>query len=210
MRVRPTLSQGLPAALAAIPLLPYLISADMLGMVRNKAFRMFAQIAVFSLGIVLVIVGVSGFLKSFGSQYQPLGLARATGIKVPQSFAHYAELVRYIDKQTVPGEPIYSGVEDHTLLNVNDAILYFLADRPSATRFVQMDPGLANTLSAQTEIRDALEAKRVKLVVLFRFKSGEPNLSSRSNGIFLLDKFLDDRYRETRRFGNYSVLEPRP
>ena len=207
MWVRPTLVQGLPAALAAVPLLGCFVSLEILAKLRYKPMRGGVCIAVFLLGVVFTSVGLDGIVRSISSRYAPPSLSRATGIRDLKSNAYYAELIRYIGGNSARGESIYSGALDHSRLWVNDSLLYFLADRPAATRFLQMDPGMANTLASQQAIVDGLKQKKVKLVVLLDRTSSEPNLSATSNGIHMLDEFIRDRYRETHSFGPYTVLE---
>ena len=139
----------------------------------------------------------------------PLEVRRATAVRVKSKDHHYSELISYLIGITRDGEAIYSGVQDHSRLFANDALIYFLADRRPATRFVQMDPGIANTESGQSEIRAALEVERVRVLVLLDMKSKENNLSSKSNGIEILDRFIDERYQEVGQFGPYKVMDVR-
>jgi hypothetical protein len=75
------------------------------------------------------------------------------------------------------------GNQRHDILFVNDAGFYYLAARPSATRYSELHPGVANTLPVQQEIAGELEAKQVKYLVLVDiWLSNEPNGSSKSTG----------------------------
>ena len=117
----------------------------------------------------------------------------------------YKQLIRHVGEVTKPGEPVFSGALDMSRLFINDAMLYFVADRPPAVRNFELEPGLANTPGGQRDIVEALESKRVKTVILLDQSSDEPNRTSTSNGVHILDLFVRTHFRETRRFGAYSV-----
>jgi hypothetical protein len=121
-------------------------------------------------------------------------------------------MVRYVRTHTSDGDDIYSGALDHSKLHSNDSLLYFLSRRLPADRFVELEPGIANTLSGQREIRDTLDAMSVPLVVLVALEKHEPNLTSSSNGVFVLDEFIRAHYVKDASFGSYTLLrrEPRP
>ena len=146
-------------------------------------------------------------MDAIGSRAIALNVPCAKGVRVEAEWAHYAELIDYIRSRTADGEAIYSGAIDHSRLVINDCMLYFLANRPPADRFTELEPGFANTRSGQREILKALQDKSVRLVVLLDWDSNEPNLTSVSNGVRDLDDFLAEHYRPSRKFGRYTVLE---
>jgi hypothetical protein len=93
----------------------------------------------------------------------------------------------------------------------NDALFYFLADRPQATRFDMFLPGVTNSAAGQSEILRNLEEKQVEYVVLFSAPvSHEPNGSSVDSGVTLLDDAIEKGYAEATRFGRYTVLRRDP
>jgi hypothetical protein len=139
-------------------------------------------------------------------------LPRATTMRLNRSpqgkkaWDEYAELVQHVRDTTQQGEPILSAVADTSRLFINDAMLYFLVDRPAATRWVEMEPGLTNTEQGQRELIAALESRTVRTVVLLTLTSNEPNATSRSNGIYLFDDYVRRTFVTSRRFGAYEVL----
>ena len=118
----------------------------------------------------------------------------------------YRELIEFVRANTAPNEPIFSGVQDTSRLFANDSMFYFVADRPSATRWVEMEPGLTNTERGQREVVDVLDRQRVRVLVLWKMLSNEPNATSRSNGVHLLDDYVRDNYFRARQFGDYLVM----
>ena len=131
------------------------------------------------------------------------GVARAGPIQIA---ADQVAAIEYIQRHLPPGEPLYVGLTRHSLQFFNDAIFYFLADRPQATRFDMFVPGFTSTAAVQSEIARDLSRKRVEYVVLFRAPlSREPNLSSVDNGITILDDAIRQDYRQVAQFGSYTI-----
>ena len=118
----------------------------------------------------------------------------------------YADLIRHIRTSTRGDEFILSAVADMSRLFVNDAMLYFLADRLPATRWIEMEPGLTNTEKGQRELIEALESRNVRTIILRTLTSHEPNATSRSNGVHLFDEYVRRGFVGSRRFGAYEVL----
>jgi len=119
--------------------------------------------------------------------------------------------VEYIQAHTAPGEAIYVGNQRHDYILVSDVGFYWLADRPSATRYSELHPGVATTLPVQQEIAVELAAKPVQWVVLVDIpRSSEPNDSGVSSGVFYLDEYIQAHYSLQAEFGEYKILERLP
>jgi hypothetical protein len=98
------------------------------------------------------------------------------------------------------------GATSHSLASVNDALFYFLADRPQATRFDMFGPGITTSAAVQSEIRWDLRQKQTEYVVLFRPPpSHEPNLSSADSGVRILDDAIRQDYIQVAEFGRYTI-----
>jgi len=118
--------------------------------------------------------------------------------------------VRYIQAYTKENEPIFVGNQRHDILFVNDVGLYYLAARPSATRYSELHPGVANTLPVQQEIANELETQKVNFLVLVNiWLSNEPNGSSKSTGVVYLDNYIRDHYFKIVEYGEYQVWKRR-
>jgi hypothetical protein len=92
----------------------------------------------------------------------------------------------------------------------NDALFYFLADRPQVTRFDMFLSGVTNVAGGQSEIVRNIEEKKVEFVVLFSAPlSHEPNGSSVDSGITLLDDAIKKDYTEVAHFGRYTICRRR-
>lgn len=214
MRVRATLWQGFPAFAVSLPLLGYLLQG---AAIRGRLSRRHARAVGLAVS-VLVLVLLPFYLIKDGvrdgltGKWVQLHLPRANGTQIPRwldkrgEWLVYPEMVEFIRANTAPDEPIFSGVQDTSRLVLNDALLYFIVDRPSATRWIEMEPGLTNTLAGQRELIEVLERSKVRVLVLWNKLSTEPNATSRSNGVHLFDAFVRANYAVARQFGDYLVM----
>ena len=72
-----------------------------------------------------------------------------------------------------------------------------------------MQPGVVTTAPVQTEIVGSLRRAHTRVVVRWldpRAEQVEPNGSSRSSGVHILDDYLKAHYRPLARYGVYQVL----
>jgi len=206
MRVRPGIPQGFPALVASLPLLVLLWGYYKTTIVRSKSLTLAIKVTGFLVGAMLFNTGSQRLFESSDSQLIAFDTPRASGISVDPEMKPYLDLVKYVKGSTKPGEYIYSGAQDHSRLFINDTMVYFLTDRYPADRFLEVDPGIANTSSGQVEIIGALMSRDVRMIVLLDMVSKEPNMTSRSNGITVLDEFIRTHYHLDKVFGNRVVL----
>jgi hypothetical protein len=113
-----------------------------------------------------------------------------------------------------PDEPIHVALGRHDAIVIGDPRFYFLADRPAATRYHELHPGVVDRAAAQLEIIESLEKRGVRAVVVWNF--GWPAakldaiLAERRRalpdiGAPLLDRYLAERFERIARFGEYDV-----
>ena len=99
----------------------------------------------------------------------------------------------------------------HDVVFINALMLYFLSGRNPATYFSQLDPGIATTEPVQRRIVADLKHNNVSTVVVWSYgQVNEPNLSSQTSGVFLLDDYLRKQYYEAKRGHTYIILKRRP
>ena len=123
-----------------------------------------------------------------------------------------AAAIDYVRAHSEESERIYVGLHRHDRIWINDILFYFLAERGSATRYHELDPGLANTALIQEEIIFELAQDQTRLVVLLTIDDRaftEPNDSSISTGITLLDEYIRENYTPVFEAGRYQVLRRR-
>ncbi|HSP30759.1 MAG TPA: hypothetical protein VLO13_01925, partial [Halomonas sp.] len=206
MRVRPTLWQGFPAMAVSLPLIVLLWDYYKEKIVRSKSLTMTLKITCFIFGAMLFNMALHGLHVSTDERLIVLKTLRSTGIRIKPDTQPYIDLVKYVQDNTKPGEAIFSGVQDHSRLVIHDAMLYFLTNRPPADRFLELEPGISNTRRGQEELIKSIQQKNVRVIVLADILSDEPNLTSRSNGVTILDEFIRANYRFDRSFGNQMVF----
>lgn len=208
MRVRPGWIQGYPAFVLALPLLACAARALQQLSAGARAGLGGSALIAFVLMPAYVVHGDSR--PGWPAPVAP-PLARAGGMQAASpaaavAWADYAAMVEHVKQLTAPGEPIFSGVTDTSRLFINDAMLYFLADRPAATRWVEMEPGQTNSERGQRELIGELQRRDVRVLVLWDKRSTERNATGSSNGVKLFDVFVQQHYRLDRRFGAYAVM----
>ena len=102
--------------------------------------------------------------ENFGAFIEPptgqsLSIARAGSALLPDEFARdLSELIREIQSRTAPNEPIW--------VFPNEALIYFLADRPQPTRFPLA--AFAVTRAQRQQLIADLERTRPRLAIVYR------------------------------------------
>jgi hypothetical protein len=118
--------------------------------------------------------------------------------------------VAFVRARTEGDEPVFVGNARHDQILINDVIFYYLAARPPATRYHELHPGVATTLTVQREIVDEIQAAEVTWVVTVEWpRSTEPNESAVSSGVAFLDAYIQDSYQPVAQFGRYTVWRGR-
>lgn len=116
----------------------------------------------------------------------------------------------FINSRLARDDSLFVGNLRHDKIFVNDVSFYFFAQRPIATRFSEMHPGIVTSAAEQDEIVAELERGPVKMIVLVDLpQSVERNRSSVSSGVCRLDLHIRQHYSEVASFGRYRVLERR-
>lgn len=116
------------------------------------------------------------------------------------------QAIRYIQQHLAPGKFLYVGVEPHTSAHNNDCLFYFLADRPTATRFDWFLPGVTSSAAVQSEILDNIRQKQVEYVVLLSLSGARaPSSIETDSGENILDDGIRRDYAQVAEFGNYTI-----
>jgi 4-amino-4-deoxy-L-arabinose transferase-like glycosyltransferase len=191
------------AALVVAALFPRILSGSERWLVKSGIILLLPAVA--SVYLLAPFNAVLGNLDDYPLEKCRTQLVRASCTVVNPN---EEKTVLYIQAHTQPNEPIFVGNQRHDILFVNDVGFYFLAARPSATRYSELHPGVANTLPVQQEIANELETKQVHLLVLVNiWLSNEPNGSSKSTGVRYLDDYIHGHYFLIASYGEYQVWE---
>jgi hypothetical protein len=99
----------------------------------------------------------------------------------------------------------------HDKIFAADNITYFATQRLPATRWSELDPDLESRYDVQTQMVDEFERNVPPYIVLDSefAEEDEPNDSSRSSGVTLLDDYIRDKYQQVASFGLMSVWQRR-
>lgn len=126
--------------------------------------------------------------------------------------ADYSAVSNYLRHYSRPDERIFVGLDRHDKIFLNSVSLYFSSERLPGTHWHQFDPGIQNRADIQPLIIADLERNRVRWVVRdSSFAEVDlPNDSSRSSGVYLLDKYLATHYRPVARAGKVEVWLAKP
>jgi hypothetical protein len=119
------------------------------------------------------------------------------------------QAIEFIRSHTRPGQTLYSGLRQHDRVFANDNLIYFATQLLPATRWSHFDPDLQNRYDIQTQMVHELEQNAPPYLVLdseFELVR-EPNESSKSSGVTLLDTYIRDQYRPIEQFDQLSIWQ---
>ena len=120
-------------------------------------------------------------------------------------------IASFLQQRTQSGDPIFVGTGRHDKIYWNAVMLYFMADRPPATRWYELHPGVQTRAETQLEMIEEMRRTPPKVLVLDTAwdLAYENNLSSQPSNIHLLDNWLGECYEEKTRFESIHLLAPR-
>jgi hypothetical protein len=119
--------------------------------------------------------------------------------------------IEFISSHTLPGQSLYSGLRKHDRAFANDNLFYFATQRLPATRWSHFDPDLQSRYEIQTQMVRELQQNAPPYIALdSEFDSvREPNDSSKSSGVTLLDDYIQQEYQPSETFGTMTVWRRR-
>jgi hypothetical protein len=166
-------------------------------------------------GVVIISFSFLGFMLNQNYRHNPLyrslknleiheELPSLSIFKIPPD--RFATAL-YIKNNTGKEERIHSGTGRHDKIYVNDATLYFLAQRMPASKWHHYEPGIQNSRKIQREIINDLEKNKVSLIMRdSRWDEiREPNKSAISSNVFLLDQYLEKHFHKEISFGSIVI-----
>jgi hypothetical protein len=185
------------------------ISAGRLGITRFI-------VAVFVCGWFLTLAARPAYdvWKHWTRATAELQLAKVSGFKVmPWEADILSDLVAFVDSRVPPDQKLFVGLHRHDVVVVGDTMIYFILDRPLATRYQELHPAWTDTAPIQQEIIQDLQAKKVSVIILKRiFTDDELNRTKKdflknlpNIGATDLDDFIQDNYVKVRKFGPYTI-----
>jgi Dolichyl-phosphate-mannose-protein mannosyltransferase len=210
VRVRPDILHMVVPMVAPLILVPWLVQVMNASRTSRFAFISFSILLLMCVGRLMFDCtrrDVLYWRNGRAAEFVPVRINRATGISMRRDTDGLVEAVHYIQQKAPAGEPIYVGNTRHDEIFLNNALFYFLSGRRSATRFSELHPGIATTYKVQSEIIEEIKRQKVTYVVLWKApRSSEPNRSSESSGVTILDDFIKANYEPIAGFGDYLIL----
>ncbi len=124
----------------------------------------------------------------------------------------HIDTVEFLAAHTTSADTLYLGVPHHDRIFANDNATYFATQRLPSTMWSHFDPGLQNRADIQQEIIRELDLRAPPYIALdSEFEAAhEPNDSSRSTGVHLLDQHIERNYQLVQTFGEISLWRRRP
>ena len=121
----------------------------------------------------------------------------------------HIQTIEFIDSHTTPDQKLFVGQTEHDRIFINDNLIYFATQRLPATKWSHFDPGLQNSYEIQTQMVNELEVNAPPYIVLdSQFDLiREPNDSSKSTGVTLLDEYIRNKYQRATTFGEMSIWQ---
>jgi hypothetical protein len=107
----------------------------------------------------------------------------------------------YIRLHTSDGDRVFSGMQYQGGYPGNDVRAYWLMRRPTGVHDVMLTRGLTTTAAAEQQIMNDLESNRVRWLLLWNGLTPPPETPP----LTPLDRFVRDRYRVEKQFGQYEV-----
>ena len=118
----------------------------------------------------------------------------------------------FLRQRTPPDAPIYIGAGRHDKIFWNSVMMYFMAERPAATKWAELHPGVQTRAETQMHMIEEMRRTPPGFLVLDTDWDTvhENNLSSKSSGIHFLDNWLRECYKEVARFESIHLMTPHP
>jgi hypothetical protein len=195
------LAAVLPAALVLLP-----------GPSHGQRLRFAVAVGCGVLLVLLLVDGVSRRVDLLGTE-APLVTApgpAADGVRMGESDARALSRIRSELDRLAPARAVWVANARHDRITSGATLAYVLLDRPSATRYPVLQPGVVTEADVQREIARDLEAGDVPVVRWLGATGAlrEPNPSGRESRSHELDRFLARGYRVALTTGDWELLLP--
>jgi hypothetical protein len=137
----------------------------------------------------------------------PLDVDKAQGVYLSAAEAYnLSHAIEFIQSHVPPNGTIYVGDTQLQRIATNNAMFYFLADRQPATKYIDLEAGIATTAAVQNQIINDINTHDTKYVVLWGGgNSTEPNMSATPSGVTNLNDFIATHFVQVAHYGEYTI-----
>lgn len=214
VRVEPLhMSQSL---VLAVPLMisAWHLATELRGRVPKFACRFIVVMCIFltlvpvASGAAIAASGVKSLLFSKNNLVSKCLESRLHRAPCMEVDPDYASVASFLEGKALPGEHVYVGVGRHDRIFVNAVALYFLLDLSPATKWAELHPGVQTQDRIQRAMVGEFEMRRPRFAVLdSRWdRVSEPNASSLSSGVNVVDEYIKNNYSAVYVSGTVQVL----
>ena len=121
----------------------------------------------------------------------------------------HIQTIEFIRSHTRPDQKLFVGLTRTDIVFANDNIIYFASQRLPATKWSHFDPYLQSTYEIQAQMIQEFEATKPLYMVLDSEydSTREPNGSSQSTGVTLLDEYIHSKYQKVETFGEFFIWQ---
>lgn len=139
----------------------------------------------------------------------PLDISRAQGIYESAGEArNLTDAITFIQTHVPENQTIFVGNTQHERILINNVIFYFLAGRASATKYYDLEPGIATTATVQNHIINDIVTHDTKYIVIWSSaleSAKEPNQERYPSGVKNLDNFITANFVPVKQYGEYTI-----
>jgi hypothetical protein len=195
-------------------LLPtFIVSIILAGTYLNKTkLKTFGRVAILVVVIGLITVPMLRTVKNLTSATKPVsntaGMSeRLNGVFFDDENFEYYILMVHLNKHYATKGKFWIGCLQHDKIYVNNVALYYIMNIDLVTKYTEMHPGVATTEKVQKEIIEEIESNDINTIILYKNDDIiEPNKSSESSGVTLLDDHIRVNYKIIIDLDKYRVL----
>lgn len=155
-------------------------------------------------------------LGGWQSESANLPLPKVSGFKVtPEEAETYEKLIDFVNQHVPPDQAIYVGLHRHDVVVIGDVLVYFILDRPIATRYSELHPAITDTQPTQQEIISDIQNEGLDYVILRHIFPNHVLEGAKADflenlpyiGATDLDEFIKNNFVEVEQFGPYTIWE---
>jgi len=135
-------------------------------------------------------------------------IPKVKGICDEKSWAvGFEQTVHYVNRNVPEYDKILVSNYFHDKVLMNDFMIYYLSERNAGTRYHEFHPGITTRADVQKEIIYELKKNDVQYIIQCpNIEFTEPNMSSISSKVFILDNYINSNYIQVKQFGGYRIL----
>lgn len=143
----------------------------------------------------------------------PLTLPKVSGFRVAAREADvFTGLVTFVQANTAPNQTVFVAAHRNDVIVTGDVMIYFLLDRPIATKHHELHPAITDTADVQREMIADLQDAGTPVIITKHIFADETLdavkqdfLKNLPIGATELDTFIQENYTPVRTFGPYKV-----